>query len=188
MKTKGLQKTDSAARIAAAMAAIRQGRGNTVERTPAPETFELHCSCGFYDKPYTLRFERQPSGLFRLKASVKGTASSPPGKGQAGGAGWTMRIDALERGPWPCAWCGNGSFHHCGDCGALVCGGRIRGGTFHCRPSCGAEWVGVPLESVTGTPVRREENPSGCMHPAPVRETRPAAAGKATLLLPRGRR
>jgi len=175
----GLQKPDDAERIERAKAAIWQRRG----LPPAPEIFDLYCVCAVYDKPYTLRFERQASGLLRFKESVKGKPSSLPDNARAGnGGGWAMQeLKYFEAGATPCAWCGNGDFHHCAlDCGALVCGGRMKGNTFHCRKSCGASWVGVPLREVT---MRREMPvpPRASMQPS-----RPAGAGPARRLLPAG--
>jgi hypothetical protein len=188
MKNTELEKPDCTGRIEAAMAVIRQG---AVTRAPAPETFDLHCVCAREDKPYTLRFVRQPSGLLRFRESVKGKPSSLPDNARAGGVGWTMRLDYFENGPTPCAWCGDASFHHCAnDCGALVCGGRMNGNTFHCRKSCGASWVGVPLREVKGTVTREParacpgESRGAFLSPA----RRPTACpAKPMLLLPAGR-
>ncbi len=174
MKNNQLQKTDYAGQIKGALELIRQAQGNRAIRPPAPETFELHCVCAVHDKPYSLHFVRQPSGLLRFTASVKGVAAVSPGSVFAGGVGQTMRLDRFETSGAPCAWCGNGSFHHCAThCGALVCGGRMEGNTFHCRPSCGASWVGVPLEEVKGT-----------MEAQPARPSRPAPAKRLLLSSP----
>lgn len=184
MKNNELQKTDYTGQIEAALELINQAQGNRAMHSPAPETFDLYCSCAREDKPYTLRFVRQSSGLLRFRESVKGKPSSLPDNARAGGVGWTLRLDYFETGPTPCAWCGNGSFHHCAnDCGALVCGGRMRGDTFHCRKSCGASWVGVPLREVKGT-VTREPSRRASLSPAP----RPAASpAKPMLMLSAGR-
>lgn len=183
MKNNELQKANYAGQINAALALIRRGQGLT--RSPAPEIFDLYCDCAIYDKPYTLRFVRQPSGLLRFKESIKGKPASFPDNARAGGVGYTLRMEYFENGATPCAWCGDGGFHHCAnDCGALVCGGRMKGDTFHCRKSCGASWVGVPLREVRGN-VTREPSPlRASLSPAP----RPAAGqAKPMLLLPAGR-
>src|SRR6185437_2587975 len=88
----GLQKPDYTEKIERAKAAIWQGRG----LPPAPEVFDLYCFCAVYDKPYTLRFERQASGLLRFKTSVKGRPSSLPDNARAGGKGWTLRLEYFE--------------------------------------------------------------------------------------------
>jgi hypothetical protein len=174
VKNKELQKADYAGQIDAALALIRQGHG--VTRSPAPKTFDLYCFCAVHDKPYTLRFVRQPSGLLRFKESIKGKPASSPGDARAGGVGWTFRLKYFENPAAPCAWCGNESFHHCASyCGALVCGGRMKGNTFHCRKSCGASWVGVPLREVRG---------SIAQEAAPRRASLPPAPAKPVLLLP----
>jgi len=161
MKKNQLQKTDYAEQIGAALALIRQGRGHGVTRSPAPETFDLYCVCAVHDKPYTLCFVRQPSGLLRFSASVKGKPSSLPDNARGSGVGWTLRLKYFETGAAPCAWCGDGSFHHCAShCGALVCGGRMTGDRFQCRSSCGASWVGVPLREVKGTVQDKPRLPS----------------------------
>lgn len=161
--------------------ALLEGRN----ASPAvPEIFELYCFCAVYDKPYTLRFERQASGLLRFKESIKGKPPSLPDNARAGGKGWTLRMDYFE--DWegvntPCAWCGNGSFGHCSlHCGALVCCGRMSGNTFHCRPSCGASWVGVPMREVQGSGEETRRSAA-----VPSRGTLPApASGRKPLLLP----
>ena len=161
MKNNQLEKTNYAGQIGAAMAVIRQGQGHQVTRPPAPEIFDLYCVCAVDDKPYTLRFERQASGLLRFKESIKGYPATSPDNCRGGGVGSTLRLKYFETGAAPCAWCGDGSFHHCAShCGALVCGGRMRGDTFHCRKSCGASWVGVPLEEVEGTVQDKPRLPS----------------------------
>lgn len=183
VKNNGLQKADYAGQINTALALIRKGHG--VTRSPAPEIFHLYCYCAVEDKPYTLRFVRQSSGLLRFKESIKGKPASFPNNARAGGVGYTLRMEYFENSATPCAWCGNGGFHHCAnDCGALVCGGRMKGDTFHCRKSCGASWVGVPLQEVKGN-VTREPSPlRASLSPAP----RPAPGpAKPMLLLPAGR-
>jgi hypothetical protein len=158
-------KPDTARAIGAALAVIRQGE--TVMRSPAPETFDLYCDCAVYDKPYTLRFTRQASGLLRFKESVKGQPSTLPVNARAGGVGWTLQLDYFETTATPCAWCGDQTFHHCASyCGALVCGGRMKGNTFHCRKSCGASWIGVPLREVKGQMRREASLPRPSLSPA----------------------
>jgi hypothetical protein len=188
MKNRQLDEADYMAEIRAAKAAIWQGR----RLPPAPETFDLFCFCAVHDKPYTLRFERQPSGLVRFKESMKSKPSSLPDNARAGsGGGWTMhQLKYFENAATPCAWCGNKDFHYCAlDCGALVCGGRMKGNTFHCRESCGASWVGVPMLEVRGTVNRQSRE---CMT-APARgslqPSHPAvgAGHHARLLLPAGK-
>jgi hypothetical protein len=161
-------KHDYARQIGAALELIRQAQSNRGMRVPAPETFDLYCHCAIKDKPYTLCFVRQPSGLLRFRESVKGKPSSLPNNARAGGFGWTLRLDYFENGPTPCAWCGDGSFHHCAKyCGALVCGGRMKGDTFHCRKSCGASWVGVPLREVRGSIAPEVASRRPSLPPAP---------------------
>ena len=156
------------------------------QQAPAPhgpaagEVVELSCVCAVHDKPYTLRFTRQASGLLRFFESVK--VEPARHKTALGGAAAALSFSLAEfdensgalagrgRGT-PCAWCGDGSFHHCASyCGALVCGGRMKGERFHCRPSCGASWVGVPLQTVEGTRQQQARKPTaprrqlqGCM-------------------------
>jgi hypothetical protein len=162
--------------------ALLQGRGLS---PTVPEMFDLYCFCAVYDKPYTLRFERQASGLLRFKESVIGKPATSPGNARAGGKGWTLRMDYFE--DWegvttPCAWCGNGSFGHCArNCGALVCCGRMKENTFHCRKSCGASWVGVPMREVEGSAGETRRSSAA---PSRVALQKPSANGKPLLLLP----
>lgn len=176
-------KPDYASEIGAALAVIRQGEA--VLRPPAPEIFDLYCSCAVYDKLYTLRFTRQASGLLGFTASIKDHPSTLPDNARGGGIGWTLRLDYFETTAAPCAWCGDRSFHHCGNCGALVCGGRMNGNTFHCRKSCGASWIGVPLREVKGS-MKREASLPRRASPSAAPE-RAALSPKPMLLLGAGR-
>jgi len=178
-------KPDYSFEIGAALAVIRQGEAIT--RSPAPATFDLYCSCAVHDKPYTLRFTRQPSGLLRFAASIKGQPTTLPDNARGGGVGWTLRLDYFEATAAPCAWCGDRSFHHCASyCGALVCGGRMNGNTFHCRKSCGASWIGVPLREVKGrasrahTPACALLSPTSHATAAPPRRMLLAAGKKSS--------
>jgi hypothetical protein len=178
MKDK-IVKPDYSSEIGAALAVIRLGEA--VTSAPAPEIFDLYCFCAVYDKPYTLRFTRQPSGLLRFAASIKGQPSSLPGNCRAGGIGWTLNLDYFESTAAPCAWCGDQTFNHCRSyCGSLVCGGRINGNTFHCRKSCGASWIGKPLQEVKGC-MRCEPLLASRVPSSPLRK--PAALPPKPLLL-----
>lgn len=146
---------DNARKIEAALELLRQS-----PLAIQPETFDLSCVCAVEDRPYTLRFTRQESGLFRWTESIKvfGDGKASRAFGQVP-ASTKLKLEEIEVTPLPCAWCGNRSVHHCkSDCGAFVCGALIQGRTFHCRKSCGATWVGTPLKEVqgsAGSPVRR---------------------------------
>jgi hypothetical protein len=183
MKDK-IAKPDYSFEIGAALAVIRQGEPAT--SSPVPEIFDLYCFCAVYDKPYTLRFTRQASGLLRFAASIKGLPSTLPGNCRAGGIGWTLNLDYFESTAAPCAWCGDQIFNHCKSyCGALVCGGRMNGNTFHCRKSCGATWTGKPLREVKGS-MRREPLLASHVQSSPLRKAA-ALPPKPMLLLGAGR-
>jgi hypothetical protein len=161
--------------------------GQTLPPLPAPaDSCELSCVCAVHDKPYALRFVRQASGLFRLVESVKvqpvELVMAEGGEtGRRSGIEY-LRLDEFERGSTRCAWCGDRSYHYCrNNCGALVCGGRMRGRTFRCRASCGAEWVGEPLREVEAVTGPRE--PERFQAPAPPSRPAPAGGGKTPLLL-----
>lgn len=144
-----LARRDDGRRIASALAVIQRSQHERLSL--CPEIFDLTCVCAVHDRSYTLRFVRQASGLLRFKESLKGFARDFPDNARAEAVVYTLRLELFEKGATPCAWCGNGSFHHCRTyCEALVCGGRIIGETFHCRESCGASWVGTPLHEVKG--------------------------------------
>jgi hypothetical protein len=138
-----------------------------------PGIWELSCVCAVHDKPYTLRFNRRRDGLLHLAASIKGKAA-PAISGDNGRAASAASLPLIQFATetTACAWCGDGSFHYCkNDCGALVCCGLIVGKTFRCRASCGAEWVGIPLLKVAGTP--RADKIASLAAP-PKRTVRPA--------------
>ncbi len=153
----------------------------------ASERFAVDCVCAVHDRPYQLIFVRQPSGRLRLMESVRGSgdarAASPNMRTPL--AQQIISMSDLENGPWCCAWCQNGSFHFCGsDCGALVCGGRMRGNLFVCRDSCGAQWIGSPLQQIQATPAetRRLQQPTAS--PVAMKgSTLPASIGSRALII-----
>jgi hypothetical protein len=113
------------------------------------QIFELSCVCAVHDKPYVMRFEKQPNGKYRFTESIKAVGRS----GRVGVTVVTLNripMGQIEEGFYGCAWCGTGGINHCiGKCNAYVCGGLIKGDTFHCRKSCGASWVGIPLQEIS---------------------------------------
>jgi hypothetical protein len=149
-----------------------------------PETMEVFCFCANNDEPYTLHFTQQPNGLFRLKESIKVIRDSRNTARTYGRvpAQANLNIELFERLDFPCAWCGNGELNYCRkDCGALVCGGRSVGNRFNCRKSCGASWVGVPLDAVpaqAGSPGRQP-----IVSPASVRQPPKTAVVSTSLRL-----
>jgi len=156
-------------RVQSALARLPQPKNNQPMQAPAPEFITLSCVCGVFDKPYTLRFTRQADGSLRLLDSVK----DEPGTKQFAGAAVAVTVSMSEIGdnvPLPCAWCDCGGINYCRNdsgirgCGALVCGGRTVGDVFHCRKSCGASWVGIPLEEAQGE-TKAEHRPRS-MQPA----------------------
>lgn len=122
------------------------------EAVAVERLFELSCVCAVTDKPYVLQYRWAGKRLVFVKA-IKLESS---GRGHARPSGLAVdqqmaAVSAFKSFCFPCPWCGSDSINYCGaNCGALVCGGRIRDGVFHCRPSCGASWTGVPLESIEG--------------------------------------
>lgn len=149
------------------------------------ETFDIPCVCAIHDQPYKLRFKRKPSGLFGLIESVRNDSVTTTSSSSHVRATLiqpaTLLLNQLEPCALPCAWCGDGSFHHCAqNCGALVCGGRMKGDTFHCRPSCGASWIGVPLDKVEGEKRQELQRPS--MPPRPRSPTTPLVSEPKFLL------
>jgi hypothetical protein len=141
---------------------LREGNAEMIEAalqmlreapTQALEVIQFDCACAVHDKPYTVEFAREIDGQLRYLRSVKegdgeGLASTQREKRNGRHA---LAIGEFERMAFPCPWCGNRDINYCrSDCGALVCGGRTQGGRFHCRPSCGASWVGVPMTEISG--------------------------------------
>ena len=171
-----------------ALARLRDGNhGDPHEVAPCDgrDVFELRCVCAVRDKPYLLRFMRQGNGKFRFKESVKLGESSNGGAHAAQPAAPpanTLNLAEFEELVTPCAWCGNGGINYCGPyCGAYVCGGRMEGGVFHCRASCGASWTGVPLREVAGTTQAQPRRWAAA--PPPVRCAAPPKESGTRLLL-----
>lgn len=149
---------------------------------PVPgDTCELSFFCAVHDKPYRLRFIRQDSGLFHCVESLKlQPANACRGETQKGGGLESLRVEEFDDESTPCPWCGAGGFYYCqNNCGALVCGGLSRGNSFRCRASCGAEWVGVPLEEVQAVTNPHESE----RFQAPPRPSRPSDTKPVALLL-----
>jgi len=158
------------------------------------EVFELECVCAVDERRYILCFERKTNGMLRFSKSVKldgGRGIQSTAGGRA--AIRTLSLKEFELSATPCPWCGDGSFNYCSHCDAYVCSGRKRGRTFHCRPSCRAEWVGVPLEEVRGerregepewtcTPPRRSAGPARSPSPSPVNKNALHLPAKSTAL------
>ena len=144
---------------------------------PPSEKFILNCVCAVQDKPYQLIFVRQSLGRLRLMESLKLTGDARAGSADARpfAVQQTIPMTDLEGGPWFCAWCSDPGFHLC-SCNAFVCGGRMQGKAFHCRQSCGAEWVGVLLREVQTT--KEEKRPALTVPttvPTPKAQTLPVA-------------
>jgi hypothetical protein len=150
---------------------------DAIPSRPAVEKFTLSCVCAKFDKPYELRFERQPSGRLRFVESVKlyGDARA----NAARPVFQKLSLDEFEDNWGRCAWCGNWQINHC-VCGALVCGAREVGDVFHCRDSCGASWVGVPMKEVEAA--KQAPRAAGPMKAPDARSVVPAAMGRALIV------
>ncbi len=130
---------------------------------------ELHCVCALTNRAYVLQYRRIAGGKLRYLASEKLDGTIPPrkaGTGASVSAAQEVPMGDIEAIRFPCPWCGDGSINLCRPCGSLVCGGRKRGKEFVCRPSCGATWIGVPLETVEVS-TRRTPDPQCSASPAP---------------------
>ena len=137
----------------AAMNAAMERLGHARRSVPPPEIVTLACVCAVHEKPYLLRFTKHPGGVFRFRDSVK--VEGKPGAASGGDSGASVNVsiplEQFDDSALPCAWCGSGGINFCaGYCDAYVCGGREVGDTFHCRKSCGASWLGVPLMEAPG--------------------------------------
>jgi hypothetical protein len=132
-----------AARVQAALQVVRrgalQGKGGALE---------IRCFCAVEDRPYILQFELGQNGIFSYRQSIRGMVTgAAAARGIAIVSG--IALEKLEDVAFPCAWCGDGGINYCGnDCKALVCGGRYVGNRFHCRDSCKATWIGIPLVEI----------------------------------------
>lgn len=184
MRFREIQRVNS--RLAAALRTRPMPResGPAPRVTPAAPVMcesivELHCVCGVTDRAYVLQYAPAAGGKLRYLSSQKLDGAIPPRRDNSSAtisAAQEMRFDAFETRRFPCPWCGDASINACGSCGSLVCGGRKRGKQFVCRASCGATWIGVPLERVAVSTRRM---------PAPECTASPAPAGHALVLVPR---
>jgi hypothetical protein len=161
-------------KIAAALELMRQGSLH-------PETMEVTTFCAIHDKRQIMYFTKQPSGLFRLTDTEKvfdeqRNATRTFGRSVIPSS---LRLELFERLSFPCAWCGNCELNYCRkNCGQLVCGGKSVGNTFHCRKSCGASWVGVPLDEVPAQTRPSARQPM--VSPVSVRQAPPSAKSTPT--------
>jgi hypothetical protein len=133
---------------AARPAASRAEPSSIFSALPAPPALIEVCVCAAFDLEWAIRFERQGSGLWRGVESFR----LHDGESAGGRAGFTRSLDIAKiegRYP-PCPWCGDrsGRLYHC-DCGAVVCGARVKGDVFTCRDSCGERWeLGPPARAI----------------------------------------
>lgn len=130
---------------------------------------ELHCVCAVTDKPYVLRYRQSRDGKLQLAATEKLNGGMPPRKAAAGSsvsAAKAVPLSAIETLQFTCPWCGDISINRCDQCGGFVCGGRTTGNRFICRPSCGATWIGVPLDTLDMSE-RREARKAPMASPKP---------------------
>jgi hypothetical protein len=116
------------------------------------------CICAVYDREFLDRYERQASGLYFPVESRR--IEGGTGSGAGAEIGRVLNVDQIRGAYKPCPWCGeNGNMrYHC-DCGGVICGGKVKGKTFHCRASCGRRWpMGDPVHEieVTEEQARRE--------------------------------
>jgi hypothetical protein len=153
--------------------------------TPPP-LFE-RCVCAKFDLEYFMRFERQGSGRYRAVESIRvhdGESARPDGA-----PSHVLKIDQIEGRYTPCPWCGTaGALYHC-DCGAVVCGGRVKSNLFICRDSCGDQWeIGPSAREIRLTEARRDEHDfkPGARRPA-TWQAPPRALANPARQLPPGR-
>jgi hypothetical protein len=152
---------------------------------PAPEFFNLKCMCAVRDKPYILHFVRRPGDLFRLVDRVKVEPGQQSGEQVrvANSSQITLDFREFERRYGPCPWCGHPGITECG-CGWMVCQGRQIGELFRCRVSCGREFVGIPLEKLSGSQPCPEESASRAPHSAPTQHPQATKAPMPNKFLP----
>lgn len=107
--------------------------------------------CAVHDLGFIEFYERQRSGLYLpIKSRLLHVGE---GFGAGHGARLTIRVADICGPHTPCPWCGDngGGRYHC-DCGAVVCGGRVKGNVFTCRDSCGASWrIGPDVKEIAVT-------------------------------------
>ncbi len=198
--SQALSAPEDRARLERALAIIRAEREREQLAAAEPHGFLLSCACAVHDRAYALRFKRNTAGgKLYLAESVK-LASPSQDTGNPGGSSGAESLDLSEFNDlsFPCPWCGDESLNRC-DCG-LVCGGRtqyslLKGWVFHCRPSCGAVWIGTPMKEIEGTSRREEKRgmtkPQNPLSASPasgaVREQPSTLAGREPLRLPAGK-
>jgi hypothetical protein len=156
----------------------------------SPALFQ-RCVCAKFDLEYLMRFERQESGRYRAVESIRVHDGDSASSG--GAPSRVLRVDQITGRYTPCPWCGDtaGRLYHC-DCGAAVCGGRVKGNLFTCRDSCGDQWeMGPPAREIHVSEAGRDEHDfkPGARRPASWQAPARALANPAGLLPPaRGRR
>jgi predicted RNA-binding Zn-ribbon protein involved in translation (DUF1610 family) len=119
------------------------------KKTVGTELREFDCVCAVMDLPYILRYEVAASGLLKLLESVKGNGAAQAGP-RANKRSDRSVEEQFESTVYPCPWCGATGLTKCGACRRLVCTGRVHGKVFHCRSSCGAYGIPVPVPGFRG--------------------------------------
>jgi hypothetical protein len=169
-----------------ALARIRSstgGRPETALVAPAPETFNLLMFCAVYDRPYVLKFVRQPGGLFRLAERIKVETLSGSNSASARAKRVTLDLRQFERKFGPCPWCNCATGITECYCG-VICNGRQVGNLFRCRKSCGQEFECIPLKEVSGTQPCPEETASRAPEPTAMRHPEPTRTPAFDKMLP----
>jgi len=145
----------------------REGKGGAAAASPrsfsapasaagAPSAVFERCVCAVFDLEWFVRFERQASGIYRVVESIR--VHDGAGSGPGAALSRVLSVDEVEGRYPPCPWCGDraGALYHC-DCGAVVCGGRVKGNLFICRDSCGDQWeMGPPAREIKVSEARRD--------------------------------
>jgi hypothetical protein len=150
--------------------------------TGRPERFISLCACAVHDKPFTAVYERiDPGRPFILTGIYKdGAGDATTSEGSARPR--SLPASEVDHTGWLCPHCGDGQYIACGNCKAMVCGGRTRRypGTaeiFTCRVSCGARGTLIDAATVEGVEPARKSVSS-----KPISERLPAPGADALRL------
>lgn len=145
----------------------------------SPEILDQLCVCAVHDSHYIIRYVKQPYGKYRPTTSTKLTVARESGPRESAEL-QRLSAEKIEGSYPPCPWCDcHASAHYHCRCGGVVCGGRVEGNLFKCRPSCGAQWYpDSPVKEIKGLPPASERKDSRPFGGAPARPSAPASQSR----------
>jgi hypothetical protein len=125
------------------------------EKTGKFEQLTLDFACAAHDEEFRIVFMKRPQASRYVCEKIERTrdAASILDRLQgvfSGDKARTFSVDEVDLRV-PCACCGARGWTLCNKCGVFVCSHKTKGDRFHCRESCGRQFLTGPLTEFTGS-------------------------------------